>query len=340
MKTAFVKNLLMIFVLSNFIFSVNFLHGQGGDNCIVASSLTVNATCVTTNESGIDGNTSGVTPSCTGGSDNDEGWYSFTAVGTSTTVEFLNSNRNFVIAVYSDCPAITEIGCDATGGGGADKSLTVTTVTGNPYYYQVRRYGGGGSSMSGDICVWGAPAPVPVELVGFYGENKIFGNVLNWETYSELNCDYFAIERSEDGMSFSEIGIVDGAGNSSENIQYEFVDDQFSENVTFYRLRQVDYDGQSEVFGVISVEKDLLKAKMVKFYPNPTSNNIVVNIGTPNETMQLHVIDVFGKEIWNRSLITDSKGEIPLNISEIKSGIYFIKVSCSKMKETIKFVKY
>lgn len=98
--------------------------------------------------------------------------------------------------------------------------------------------------------VWGviitsgsAPTPLPVELVEFTGIAGGGINLLHWETASEVNCDYFVVERSHDDLHFHPIGKVPGSGNSTVWRQYGFTDDMPYGDVTYYRLKEVDFNG-------------------------------------------------------------------------------------------------
>lgn len=107
--------------------------------------------------------------------------------------------------------------------------------------------------------------PLPIELISFDGYNKSNNNILTWSTASENNNDYFTVERSEDGVSWDIIYTVDGAGNSQSKINYSLVDNSYREVINYYRLKQVDYDGQSELFEkIVSIDNSLAIKKVVR----------------------------------------------------------------------------
>jgi len=94
---------------------------------------------------------------------------------------------------------------------------------------------------------------LPIQLIFFAGNITTEGVLLSWSTSNEINNDYFAIERSTDGVSFDNIGETDGQGTSSHLSEYEFVDKAPKDGSNYYRLKQVDYDGQftySKIIGV------------------------------------------------------------------------------------------
>lgn len=98
-------------------------------------------------------------------------------------------------------------------------------------------------------------SPLPIELLYFQGYKTSCGiNYLIWETATEMNNDRFEIERSIDAINFEKIVMIKGAGNSTSNNKYNFVDSKPSQQLNYYRLRQIDYDNKSEVSSIISID--------------------------------------------------------------------------------------
>jgi len=108
----------------------------------------------------------------------------------------------------------------------------------------------------------------PVELLSFTGdlrENQVW---LNWETLSELESDYFAIEKAYSGSDFQEIGKVSAAGNSQELRRYQFIDPQPQQGMNYYRLRQVDVSGVETYSETVQIYFD---GEYMSLYPNPVN---------------------------------------------------------------------
>ena len=99
-----------------------------------------------------------------------------------------------------------------------------------------------------------ACTPLPVELINFSGEKHGNTNELSWITATETNNDYFIVEYSSDGKSWSEIKTISGSGNSSTQNTYISLHRDFEVGVNYYRLRQVDYDGSMTAHGIISID--------------------------------------------------------------------------------------
>lgn len=106
-----------------------------------------------------------------------------------------------------------------------------------------------------DVCYSVGCVVLPVELVNFRGAYKDGVNVVRWTTVTEIDNDYFNVERSIDGENWTTVGTVDGAGNSMTQINYEFTD-RIEDSLAYYRLKQFDYNGAFEYSPVISIYKE------------------------------------------------------------------------------------
>ena len=111
-------------------------------------------------------------------------------------------------------------------------------------------------------------SPFPVELVNFRAEVVDDFVSLIWSTATEINNDYFTVERGKDGTNWTEIGRVQGNGNSSERIEYSFSDRMPLSNASYYRLIQTDFDGTTEELGIRNVFFGWSE-NLIKVFPNP-----------------------------------------------------------------------
>lgn len=109
--------------------------------------------------------------------------------------------------------------------------------------------------------------PLPIELISFEGVNLESYNLLTWSSASEHNNDYYLLERSTDGYEWSVIDNQKGVGNSNTQNDYSFRDFTYESTINYYRLSQVDFDGNSETFKVIAIS-NLGKAKEILFLTN------------------------------------------------------------------------
>jgi len=133
----------------------------------------------------------------------------------------------------------------------------VASYTGTMYFQIVANtvYGGPTSIYIDDVTITESePTPLPIELLYFRGKNDGETNILYWSTASEINNDYFTIEKSYDGYVFNIIDYIEGAGYSTHQLYYEYHDSNLQPFITYYKLKQTDYDGKYEYSEIISVD--------------------------------------------------------------------------------------
>jgi hypothetical protein len=149
---------------------------------------------------------------------------------------------------------------------------------------------------------------LPVDLVYFRGteENKKVN--LQWETASQVNCDYFSIERSTDGVDFFPVVNIKGKGNSNERDAYNYIDADVFEGTLYYRLSEVDLDGTSQTFNTISVH--IKPAPEVTIYPNPVaaggSATVEIPVTDNNNAVEVSMMSIEGKRIFSKTFEKDN----------------------------------
>lgn len=164
----------------------------------------------------------------------------------------------------------------------------------------------------------GNNAPLPVDLISFDAELQNRGVLLTWNTASEKNNAYFAIERSIDSRTFAEIGKVTGRGTVEHINSYNFTDAGAAQTgipVVYYRLKQVDTDGK---FSYSKVESVTLDKAVVKLFPNPASQRVTVT--APGNT-QVQVINGQGQTVLQKAFSSSTE----LDISSLSKGMYIFR---------------
>ena len=146
----------------------------------------------------------------------------------------------------------TAVFCNVVAANTTTTTLNWTGLLPNTTYYLIIDGNGG------DICAWrlSFSGALPIELVKFTGEPYGEFNLLKWLTATETNNNYFLLERSNDAVNFDEVGTLDGAGNSTSYINYSMLDKKPYNGITYYRLKQVDYDGKSTTSQIIAVSRE------------------------------------------------------------------------------------
>lgn len=174
-----------------------------------------------------------------------------------------------------------------------------------------------------------ALSTLPVSLIDFNSKTQPDGTVsLNWATATESNNSYFLIERSADGKNFSELEKVSSKdGSSSARLDYQFTDKQPLKGVNYYKLSQVDNDGQSLELG-LRVERISGMTQLSTIHPNPltgTTLNVVVN-GQDKGEVTISITSISGQEIY-KGAVSVSSGNVQVQLpSKPASGVYLVKV--------------
>jgi hypothetical protein len=175
---------------------------------------------------------------------------------------------------------------------------------------------------------------LPIELVSFTGYNNGEVNILNWVTASELNNDYFTIERSFDGISFIPIGTVEGAGNSNSLLSYSLTDLAPQVGNNYYRLKQTDYDGKFTYSQIINIpigdSPAQAQTSITGVYPNPTTGQLNIDIMVVEDELSLNfrVTNIVGQQMKNAvETLLKGKNTIQLDATDYAAGMYILNLS-------------
>ncbi|WP_303309453.1 PA14 domain-containing protein [Hymenobacter sp. BT730] len=178
------------------------------------------------------------------------------------------------------------------------------------------------------LCTGIGATPLPVELVRFQARAASGGTVqLDWETAQEKNSAYFAVERSTNGKQFTEIGRQAGAGNSSHQQRYQFVDRRPAAGLNYYRLRQTDLDGAVQYSPIQTVQLTSRQGLLLNIFPNPSSGKFVVRVTQPEAAAgTLEILDLQGRRLHTQSLPAQSTGEYRITAPGLSRGAYLVRL--------------
>lgn len=167
--------------------------------------------------------------------------------------------------------------------------------------------------------------PLPIELVSFSGECQSMKAKLYWNTASEINNDYFTLERSDNGYLFYPIGTVDGAGTSTTLLEYEYRDVNPVLNVAYYRLKQTDFNGTNKTSSIISVAQCSIEGGDLLIYPNPASDVVYLSIPSfnANQNYYLNLYDETGRLVYQDQLMATNQS---IHTGKLKRGIYHLEL--------------
>lgn len=316
------------------------------DDCAGATVLTTSQT----------GTTLGATQSqpadpCGGftGSADDDVWYQFTALSTGAVSINLQGSSNFdgVLEVFKGtCGSLTEVSCsDATQAGGME-SITLNALVGTNYKIRVYSFGPNLSDR-GTFTLSAAGGPLPISLVNFKGEHVDNNNVLSWSTTTEIDNKGFEIQYSFNGKDFRDLAFVNSKQNSKNTgsvLDYQYNDTKGIGGNVYYRLMQVDKDGQLSYSNVLLIKGNQISALSLNaVYPNPAKDKLNVIVSSPvNNSIRIIITDLAGKTVKRQAFsIVNGGNNLDFNVSLLPAGTYFIKAICNNGCETAvsKFVK-
>ncbi len=161
---------------------------------------------------------------------------------------------------------------------------------------------------------------LPVELSSFT-LNCESTLTLNWTTESENNSSHWEIQASYDGENFIIIDTLSGQGNKTSESNYTY---RSKTEYNYYRLKQIDFDGQYEYFGPLSTDCETDKFKV---FPNPVTDKISIT-GNSSQDLDIEILDMSGKTLYSDNFYNDSNIIYKeIDVAGLKPGAYIIKVN-------------
>jgi hypothetical protein len=177
--------------------------------------------------------------------------------------------------------------------------------------------------------------PLPIELLFFNCKKEGSSVKLNWSTASELNFDYFSVERSSNGKDFSELAQISGHGTTKVKQNYSFEDSRPLIGKNYYRLKSEDFDGYTEYFNTVVL--DFLGEKQFDVSPNPSNGqgvSVILNFSAEPES----TVTVFDNLGITMGVFKVSEERFISFQNTLKSGIYYAKFSAPGLSKVARFV--
>lgn len=186
----------------------------------------------------------------------------------------------------------------------------------------------------------GGGGGLPIELLDFKAELTGDDVELTWVTATEINNDYFTLEKSN-GKEFKQIAIIPGAGNSSSTRYYSKMDYEPFAGTSYYRLKQTDYDGKFTYSNVVSVNYESAnpeeESNELIVYPNPSGGNFSVVVKEATEKVVLSLFDNRGKLVMTETYRAEEDNHThQVQVKGIPSGVYYLKAD---MGEKVHYTK-
>lgn len=183
--------------------------------------------------------------------------------------------------------------------------------------------------------------PLPVELTSFSASLLEPHVELNWETASEINSDFFAVERSENGKDFKEVGRLKAAGDSDAPLQYRYIDEQVANRLSgsvFYRLRTVDFDGSFEYSDITTVTLSDDDIPMITAFAREgqQSLKLFTRAIEPGD-YRVWITDLSGRKVFEQDLQLAPKESYELGVGNLSQSIYLIRCEGKQLALSNKF---
>jgi Secretion system C-terminal sorting domain/Bacterial Ig-like domain (group 2) len=249
---------------------------------------------------------------------------------------------------------------NAYDGGGDDRSSIELVLSPAPTPGSWRRYSIPLSSFTGldtranlsqllfvgsttvifvDNIFFSTGSTLAVSLTEFKGIKKGSTTELSWKTIAETNNKGFSIERSVNGTVWTEIGFVNGFGNSSTTKSYSFIDNNTVKGTNLYRLKQIDNDGKQTYSSNVAIKFAEVDEVAFSFFPNPVKHTLNVLINNIENTATLNLVGTDGRVVKSTQLNKQqSNTSFLIDVSKVTPGTYFLVLTNDKSVKSSKVV--
>lgn len=187
----------------------------------------------------------------------------------------------------------------------------------------------------------GSGTSLPIDLLSFTAEPDGTSVDINWIVESQVNNDYYVVENSTDCYEWKEVDRLPGHGNCNTPKLYELKDLYPHIGLSYYRLRQVDYDGKSETFMPKSVFVKDDKTITLKIIPNPAIDYIELEMDYTLDPLINHNVQIFDSEghgVYKKHFIGKIE-DFKINVQKLTPGYYILKTNSDNIKSSGKFIK-
>jgi hypothetical protein len=317
-------------------------------------SATTDGTFTPDHKSTLDGYLGATGPFC--GLIHNNSWYQFVATSATETFPIIyvscsgDGVQGHVYRISHDlngcCETFTPVSnCifnidqNLNGNPGSIETITATGLTvGDTYVLMIDGYLGARCDFT--IAGWGAKNVLPIELSKFMVVPFDDYNGIYWETSSENNNHYFNLLRSFNGVDFEMIGSVQGAGTSTVLNTYSFDDYDLRYGKIYYKLQQVDFDGETSNSKIISLDRKSTENGLLNVYPNPTENTITMDIFVAtNQGGDIRIVGLNGVIIYEDHIEDKGMHQVTFDMTSMSAGLYFVNYSDAlgvSMKNVVK----
>ena len=163
---------------------------------------------------------------------------------------------------------------------------------------------------------------LPVELLTFGADDLGNSVAVHWSTGSEHDASYYEVQRSSDGLLFEHLGQVEAAGNSAVNTDYVLIDEAPLTGLSYYRLAQVDIDGQEAMSDPVAMNRDA--RAVTGAFPNPAYDMVRWQLPEGSGTVQVSILDALGRIVLMPDLKDDGNYVLRMSVSTLPRGYFSV----------------
>lgn len=181
---------------------------------------------------------------------------------------------------------------------------------------------------------------VSVELTSFkvnYSNGSVY---LQWFTSAEANNYGFEIQKRYDNTQFEKIGFVNGFGSTTEENNYSFTDNDLQSYRIYYRLKQIDFNGNFKFSDVVMIEDAVLNEfQLYRNYPNPFNPSTTIKYSLPRQSrIKISLYNILGNLVETLFDGEQTAGihQLILNAKDLSSGVYFVSMEADHFNKSIK----
>jgi hypothetical protein len=177
-----------------------------------------------------------------------------------------------------------------------------------------------------------ALGPLPIELLNFQVEKDLNHHAnISWTTAAEVNNNYFEIQKSSDGQQWQFVSKVKGNRNSASSLDYTFTDQKPLSGISYYRIKQVDFDGIMSYTPVKSISFDVPHTnKSLRIFPNPVTHQLSIP-GEYPEDVQIQIFNTLGQTMEG-FFLRKAGSDINVNVSNLPAGLYLLFINNEKLR--------
>jgi hypothetical protein len=218
-------------------------------------------------------------------------------------------------------------------------ALTITNLS-STQTYNIAVYAVNGNGYTANMSTTPATltsVSLPIELLSFTAKKVNKTVTLHWSTATERQNEWFEVERAEDGIAFSTIGKIKGAGDSQSTLDYELMDAAPKPGTNYYRLKQTDFDGQFTYSPVVTVQFDGLGG--FRLFPVPVKDQLQLQLDEPDAFESAwFVYNTLGQLVLSGQMPAD-QSMLDLDVADLTPGMYLLQRTSDRARSSRMFVK-